>query len=163
MTTLRRIIPEELPRLRQFWVDHWGGEEMIVHDEIFLPEQLDGFVTEDWAGVATYIIKGDQCEIISLDSLDEGKGIGTALINAVVKEAQSRSCRRLFLSTTNDNLHALRFYQKRGFELTAIRRGAVNKSREIKPAIPMLGGNGIPLRDEIELEMPLQTPNKAGG
>ena len=136
---------------------------MIVHDEIFLPEQLDGFVTEDWAGVATYIIKGDQCEIISLDSLDEGKGIGTALINAVVKEAQSRSCRRLFLSTTNDNLHALRFYQKRGFELTAIRRGAVNKSREIKPAIPMLGGNGIPLRDEIELEMPLQTPNKAGG
>jgi len=163
MTPLRRISRDDLPRLRQFWAEHWGGDEMIVHDEVFRPEQLDGFVTEDWAGVVTFTIKGDQCEIISLDSLDEGKGIGTALINAVVKEAQSRSCRRLFLSTTNDNLHALRFYQKRGFELTAIRRGAVNKSREIKPAIPMLGGNGIPLRDEIELEMPLQTPNKAGG
>ena len=155
MTSLRRIDPEDLPRLRQFWVDHWGGEEMVVHDEIFRPEQLEGFVTEDWAGVVAYIIKGDQCEIVSLDSLEEGRGIGSALISAVVKEAQSRSCRRLFLSTTNDNLHALHFYQKRGFELAALRRGAVNESRKIKPGIPLFGADGIPLRDEIELEMSL--------
>jgi GNAT superfamily N-acetyltransferase len=159
MTPLRRINPEDLPRLRQFWVEHWGGEEMIVHEEIFRPEQLDGFLTEDWAGVVTYIIQGDQCEIISLDSLEEGRGIGTALIKAVMQEAQSRSCRRLFLSTTNDNLHALRFYQKRGFELAAIRRGAVNESRKIKPGIPFFGEDGIPLRDEIELEISLQTPD----
>jgi GNAT superfamily N-acetyltransferase len=159
MTPLRRINPEDLPRLRQFWVEHWGGEEMIVHEEIFRPEQLDGFLTEDWAGVVTYIIQGDQCEIISLDSLEEGRGIGTALIKAVMQEAQSRSCRRLFLSTTNDNLHALRFYQKRGFELAAIRRGAVNESRKIKPGIPFFGEGGIPLRDEIELEISLQTPD----
>jgi ribosomal protein S18 acetylase RimI-like enzyme len=84
---------------------------MIVHEDIFRPEHLDGYVTVDWAGVVTYTIQGDQCEIISLDSLEEGRGIGTALINAVMEEAQSHSCRRLFLSTTNDNLHALRFYQ----------------------------------------------------
>jgi DNA-3-methyladenine glycosylase I len=158
MVTLRRTTPGDLPRLRQFWVEHWGGDEMIVHNESFRLEQLDGFVTEDWNGIVTYIITGDQCEIISLDSLEEGRGIGTALVNAVVKEAQSRSCRRLFLSTTNDNLHALSFYQKRGFELTALRRGAVNASRKIKPGIPLLGENGIPLRDEIELEMSLPTP-----
>ena len=128
---------------------------MVVHDEIFRPEQLEGFVTEDWTGVVAYIIKGDQCEIVSLDSLEEGRGIGSALISAVVKEAQSRSCRRLFLSTTNDNLHALHFYQKRGFELAALRRGAVNESRKIKPGIPLFGADGIPLRDEIELEMSL--------
>jgi GNAT superfamily N-acetyltransferase len=155
MIALERVRPEDLPRLQQFWVEHWGGDEMIVHGEIFRPGQLDGFVTEDWAGVVTYTLKGEQCEIISLNSLDEGKGIGSALINAVVKEAKSRSCRRLFLSTTNDNLHALRFYQKRGFELAAIRRGAVNESRKIKPGIPAVGENGIPLRDEIELELPL--------
>jgi len=158
MVTLRRTTPGNLPRLRQFWVEHWGGDEMIVHNESFRLEQLDGFVTEDWNGIVTYIITGDQCEIISLDSLEEGRGIGTALVNAVVKEAQSRSCRRLFLSTTNDNLHALSFYQTRGFELTAIRRGAVNASRKIKPGIPVFGENGIPLRDEIELELSLQTP-----
>lgn len=158
MITLRRTTPGDLPRLRQFWVEHWDGEEMIVHNERFRLEQLEGFVTENWNGILTYIVTGDQCEIISLDSLEEGRGIGTALINAVVKEAQSRSCRRLFLSTTNDNLHALGFYQKRGFELSALRRGALNASRKIKPGIPLLGENGIPLRDEIELEMSLESP-----
>jgi GNAT superfamily N-acetyltransferase len=153
MADLRHINLEDLPRLRQFWVEHWGGEEMIVHGQIFRPGQLDGFVTEDWTGVVTYFILGDQCEIVSLDSLDEGKGIGTSLIKAVMKEAQDRSCRRLFLSTTNDNLHALGFYQKRGFELAAIRRGAMDGSRKIKPAIPLVGRDGIALRDEIELEM----------
>ena len=153
MANLRRINPGDLPRLRQFWVEHWGGEEMIVHDQVFRPEQLDGFVTEDWTGVVTFIIHNDQCEILSLDSLEEGLGTGTALISAVVNEAKSRNCRRLFLSTTNDNLHALGFYQKRGFELAAFRRGAVNETRKIKPGIPRVGENGIPLRDEIELEM----------
>ena len=162
MLPLRRLNREDLPRLRQFWAEHWGGDEMIVHNEIFQPEQLEGFVTRDWAGVVTFTIKGDQCEIISLDSLDEGRGIGTALINAVASEARSHSCCRLFLSTTNDNLHALHFYQKRGFELAALRRGALNESRKIKPAIPLLGEDGIPLRDEIELEMSLQTPNEVG-
>jgi GNAT superfamily N-acetyltransferase len=157
MANLRRIEPADLPRLCQFWVEHWGGEEMIVHDQIFRPGQLDGFVMEDWTGVVTYIIKGDQCEIMSLDSLDEGRGIGTSLINAVTKEAKDRSCRRLFLSTTNDNLHALGFYQKRGFELVAIRRGALNEYRKIKPAIPLVGMGGIALRDEIELEILLYT------
>ena len=114
-------------------------------------------MTEEWTGVVTYTLKGDQCEIISLDSLEGGRGIGTAMINAVVQEAQSRHCRRVFLSTTNDNLHALGFYQKRGFELAAIRRGAVDESRKIKPGIPLIGENGIAVRDEIELEMSLNT------
>ena len=69
--------------------------------------------------------------------------------------ARERGCRRLFLITTNDNLRALAFYQKRGFELAALRRGALNESRKLKPSIPLIGENGIPLRDEIELEMSL--------
>jgi GNAT superfamily N-acetyltransferase len=153
MAGLLRIGPADLPRLCQFWIEHWGDEEMIVHDQVFRPTQLDGFVTEDWTGVVTYIITGDQCEIISLDSLDEGQGIGTSLINAVMKEAQDHSCRRLFLNTTNDNLYALGFYQKRGFELVSIRPGVLNEYRKIKPSIPAVGLNGIALRDEIELEM----------
>jgi GNAT superfamily N-acetyltransferase len=77
-------------------------------------------------------------------------------MNAVVDEARKQNCERVFLATTNDNLHALRFYQKRGFELVAVHRGAVNESRKIKPGIPLIGNDGIPIRDEIELEMNLQ-------
>jgi GNAT superfamily N-acetyltransferase len=155
LTPLRRLTPDDLPRLRQFWQEHWGGDEMIVHGEIFRSAQMDGFVTEDWAGVVTYSIQGDQCEIMSIDSLREGQGIGTALIDKVVGVARQRGCRRVFLTTTNDNLPALGFYQKRGFELAVLRRGAVNESRKIKPGIPLSGVYGIPLRDEIELEMSL--------
>jgi len=99
------------------------------------------------------MVNGEECEVTSLDSLKEGKGIGTVLINEVLQEAKEKNCRRVFLITTNDNLHALGFYQRRGFELVSIHRGAVNESRKIKATIPLIGENNIPLRDEIELEI----------
>jgi DNA-3-methyladenine glycosylase I len=152
MAALRRLTQDDLPRLKQFWQEHWLGEEMMVHGDAYRPEHVEGFVNEDWTGLVTYRIEGRGCEIISLDSLKETMGIGTALIDAVAEEAGRRGCRRLYLSTTNDNLHSLGFYQRRGFELVSIRRGAVTESRKRKPGIPLLGENEIPLRDEIELE-----------
>ena len=154
----RRLTQNDLPRLRQFWIDHWGGEEMITRGNVYRPEQLDGFVMEDgeeWIGLLTFFINADECEVTSLDSLREGQGIGSMLMEKVREEARARGCKRLFLITTNDNLRALGFYQKRGFEIVTVYRGAVNESRKRKPGIPLVGMNGIPLRDEIELEMKL--------
>ncbi len=154
----RRLTPNDLPRLRQFWAEHWGGEEMVTRGNVYRPEQLEGFVIEDgdeWLGLLTHFIENGECEITSLDSLREGQGIGTKLLNAIVEEARKQNCKRVFLITTNDNLNALGFYQKRGFELVAVHRGAVNESRKIKPSIPLIGMNNIPLRDEIELELNL--------
>lgn len=128
---------------------------MIVHGDVFRPEGLNGFIVDGWVGLVTYVIQNDECEIISLDSLQENRGIGTALIDAVVAEARTHGCRRVRVSTSNDNLRALGFYQKRGFVLAVIRRGAVNEARKLKPGIPLIGDHGIPLRDEVELEMPL--------
>jgi ribosomal protein S18 acetylase RimI-like enzyme len=156
---LRRLSPDDLPRLRQFWIEHWGGEEMIARGKIYRPEQLEGFVVEagtEWVGLLTFVIEDGECEVTSLDSLREGKGIGSRLIEQAMTEARARGCRRLFLITTNDNLNALGFYQKRGFQMAALYRGAVNESRKIKPGIPLVGYNNIPLRDEIELEVRLR-------
>ena len=158
MSTLRRLAQRDLPRLRQFWMEHWGGEEMITRGNIYRPEQLEGFVVEDeeeWIGLLTFIIKDGECEVTSLDSLREGQGIGSKLIDQAIEESRARECKRLFLITTNDNLNALGFYQKRGFEIVVVYRGAVNESRKIKPGIPLVGYNNIPLRDEIELEIKL--------
>ena len=159
MPALRRLTLEDLPRLRQFWVEHWGSEEMITRGNVYRPEQLEGFVLEDgqeWVGLLTFVVKDDECEVTSLDSLRERHGIGSKLIDQAIQEARARGCNRLFLITTNDNLNALGFYQKRGFEIAAIYRGAVNESRKRKPSIPLVGYNHIPLRDEIELEMSLR-------
>ena len=155
---IRRLTSDDLPRLRQFWKKHWGDEFVVAHGVIYHPDTLDGFVAlenDEWVGEITYTVSGTTCEIVSLDSLREGQGIGTKLIDAVVDEARKRNCRRIFLITTNDNLHALGFYQRRGFELARIHRHAMDETRKLKPIIPLIGMNNIPLRDEIELEINL--------
>jgi len=160
MPNIRRITPNDLPRIRKFWKEYWGDEFIVARGIVHHPEFLDGFFAWDGTeiiGLITVAHSSEGCEIISLDSLREDKGIGTALINEVIKAAREKGCRRIFLITTNDNLRALGFYQKRGFEISAIYRGAVNESRKIKTGIPRIGMNGIPLRDEIELELLLGT------
>jgi DNA-3-methyladenine glycosylase I len=155
---IRPLTESDRPWLRQFITEHWGAELMVVHGEQFYPAEHPGFAAFDGAeviGLVTYTIRGDECEILSLDSLREGQGIGSALVGLVREAALLQKCRRLWLITTNNNINALRFYQKRGFELVAIRRRAVEESRKLKPSIPLIGEFGIPIRDEIELEMPL--------
>ena len=159
MTRIRRVTPEDLPRVRAFWRERWGDEFVVAHGVTYRPEGLDGYVIEEreeWVGLVTLAFADDECEIVSIDSLREGTGIGTQLIEKAAEAARARDCRRLYLITTNDNLRALAFYQKRGFELAALHRGAMERARRIKPSIPLIGENGIPLRDEIELEMSLR-------
>ena len=103
-------------------------------------------------GIITYNIENNECEIVSLDSLYENVGIGSELINQVVNEANINGYKRVWLITTNDNTHAIRYYQKRGFNMVAIHRNAINESRKIKPQIPITGFDGIPILHEIEFE-----------
>lgn len=145
--------------MRQFMIDHWAGVDMICRGEVMQPHTQEGFAAFDGdaaIGLVTYRIAGDACEVTSLTSLREGQGVGTTLLNAVAQEAKSRDCSRIWLITTNDNVRALAFYQRRGFVLAALYRNAVDASRKLKPAIPLIAENGIPIRDEIELELNLQ-------
>lgn len=153
---IRRLTPDDLPRLREFWIVNWGAEFVVAHGVVYRPEMLEGFIAEEgdeWTGEITYTFADGDCEIVSLDSLHEGQGVGTNLINTVADEALKQNCKRIWIITTNDNLRALGFYQHLGFRLVKINRDAVNESRKIKPSIPLIGMNNIPLRDEIELEL----------
>jgi DNA-3-methyladenine glycosylase I len=146
------------------WVAHfvteqWGANIVVVHDIVYHPASLPGFVAwqgGERIGLVTYQLDDDACEIVTLDSLCPGIGVAAALRKAVRRVAQEAGCRRLWLVTTNDNLEALRFYQKRGFVLVAVHRNVLERSRRLKPEIPRVGLHGIPLRDEIELEMALE-------
>lgn len=145
------------------WADQlvrqrWGDTRIVTRGRIHDTSNLPGFIAlgaGQPVGLATFRVDGDRCEMVSLDSLIEGKGVGGGLLDAVIDEASRRGCRRLWLITTNDNLKAVRFYQKRGFELVAIHRNALEETRRLKPSLPERGIDGIPLRDEIELELPL--------
>lgn len=107
-------------------------------------------------GVATYVLGDDACELLTLHAGTRFAGVGTALVSAVRQAARDAGCTRLWVVTTNDNVDALRFYQRRGFRLTRLRPGAVDECRRsLKPEIPTVGDHGIPLRDELELELDL--------
>jgi ribosomal protein S18 acetylase RimI-like enzyme len=136
----------------------WGGMTMVSRGQLYDMRAFPGLVAileGERVGLLTYRIEGAQCEVMSLDSLREGLGIGRALLREVQDIARSAGCRRLWLITTNDNLHALRFYQRWGFTLAALHVNALAASRALKPSIPLIGIDDIPLRDEIELEMAL--------
>jgi RimJ/RimL family protein N-acetyltransferase len=149
--------------LDQEWVkfhtrQHWGDDMVVAHGVIYYPAELPGFIAESAdgpTGLATYSISGKECELVSIVAEITGIGIGKALVHAVRQTALEAGCQRLWLITTNDNLDALGFYQKIGFHLVAVHRDAVAESRKVKPSIPLIGDHGIPLRDEIELEMGL--------
>jgi GNAT superfamily N-acetyltransferase len=142
--------------ISQFMLEHWGSNKVVSRGVVYYPQDLPGFVATDESekvGLVTYDITGSYCEIVTIDSVRPFSGVGTALIEAVKNIALQSGCKRLWLITTNDNMNALRFYQKRGFEIVAIHRNALDISRKLKPEIPLIGNDGIPLRDEIELEM----------
>jgi DNA-3-methyladenine glycosylase I len=161
--TVRAITGADREWVAQFVTQRWGAPTVVGHGDVYRPHELPGFFAEHEgqpAGVVTYRIAGGVCEIVSIDSVRPGIGVGSALMQAVIDAARRQRCTRVWLITTNDNLNALRFYQKRGFALVAVHRNAVARSRQLKPEIPLIGADGIPIRDEIELE--LQDPMGIG-
>jgi GNAT superfamily N-acetyltransferase len=130
---------------------------MAAHGELFFPADHDGFIAGDWEGLVTYRIDGADCEITMIASDPQGRGAGSAMLEAVRVAARGAGCTRLWLVTTNDNLRAQEWYRRRGFTVWAVREGAVDVSRaELKPSIPTHNAdNGLPISDEIELEAPL--------
>ena len=142
-------------QIKESWAGPYVAARNVLHDT----RTQSGFVAvEDGKiiGYALYNIVNDECEITVLESLHEQRGIGRALINAVMETAKKSGCRRLWLITTNDNTQALRFYQKFGFSLRAVYINAMEESRKLKPQIPLIGCDGIPIAHEFEFEIMLQ-------
>ncbi len=155
---IRPVAVSDRPTVEWLTTELWGAPEVAVHDGVFYPAGLPGFIAERAgriAGLVTFEVRGYVLEIATINALDRHQGIGTLLIEAVRAEAKRLGCHHVTLTTTNDNIGALRFYQRRGFRLAALRPGAVDRSRERKPAIPRTGDFGIPLRDEIDLTCPV--------
>lgn len=136
-------------------INEWGSTDIVIRGKIVDGTKLQGYVAlkdNEIIGLITYMIENEECEICSLDSFIENKGIGTSLINKVEEVAKENKCKKLKLITTNDNIRGIAFYQKRGFTITDIYKNAMETSRKIKPQIPICAKNGILNKDEIEFQ-----------
>jgi GNAT superfamily N-acetyltransferase len=155
----RPATPDDRAAIDAVHLAVWGGPVVVGHDRIFVLDQLPAFVAEaadgSIVGALCYEEAGDALEIVSIGAVAPARGAGTALLHAAVTYARVAGLRRVWLVTTNDNLDALRFYQRRGMRLVGVDPGAVDRARRLKPTIPLVGAYGIALRDELTMELRL--------
>lgn len=160
---VRKIINKDKSWLKNQIIKEWGSTRIVTRGKIYEIENLQGIIAEESGnkkGVITYHVKNNECEIITLNTIQQNKGIGTTLLQELIKKAREYNWNRIWCITTNDNTNALRFYQKKGFILKAIYPNTIRESRKLKPKIPLIGENGIPIRDEIEVELKVSLNRK---
>jgi ribosomal protein S18 acetylase RimI-like enzyme len=151
MILVRPLRPDDRDWVRDRVAECWGSPTVVAHGVVYEPSSLPGLVAEDdgrAVGLLTFIVVGDECEIVTIDAFEEGRGVGATLIDSI----KALGHERLWLITTNDNSRAQRFYERVGFRLVRVHRGAVERSRELKPEIPLVSDEGTPIRDELEYE-----------
>ncbi|MEZ4386045.1 MAG: GNAT family N-acetyltransferase [Candidatus Krumholzibacteriia bacterium] len=148
-----------LSEIDKTWVQErtellFSGTFLVSRETVHDPTRLPGFIAVqdgERIGLVTYHIADHACELVSIDALCQYIGVGTALLDAVEAAAREAGCRTVWAITTNDNLDAQRFFQRRGFVISDVRLGGMEKIRQLKPGIPQVGSYGLPIRDEIEL------------
>ena len=153
--TYEKVADHNRERVMAFIQQHWYTTTMVVRGKVVDMAKVEGYLCQEnhaILGLVTFLVRGDALEIVSLNSIVGSQGIGSKLVALSVEEARTRGCRKVVLSTTNDNINAIRFYQKQGFDMARLHRNALDLSRRLKPEIPRIGGNGIPMRHEIEFE-----------
>lgn len=153
--TFREKTKEDNDWVSEIVSEQWGSTKILSKDKIYEVKNLPGFIAEQNTkpvGLVLYAQEDSECEIVALYSGLENHGIGTKLMELVKNAAKEKHLKRVWLQTTNDNTQVLRFYQKRGYTIAAVRPNAIEAQRKIKP-IPLTGNDGIPIRDEIELEI----------
>ena len=159
MIEVRRRGPADDEWVQNVLKKHWYSTKIISRGRVHEADRLPGFIAQQGnvrVGLVLYETVRNECEIVSLNSLSELTGVSSLLVDAVKSAAADAQCRRVWLVTTNDNMQALRFYQRKGFVLSALHLNVVEQSRKLKPEIPITGHDGVPIRDEIELEIRLE-------
>jgi GNAT superfamily N-acetyltransferase len=149
---IRSSGPADRVWIRETLERNWGGTQILIHDEQFDCLKLPSLIAGSQDGLLVYRI-AESAEIILLQTREPGSGLGSGLVHALVERLREKGVSTLRVTTTNDNVDALRFYQRRGFRLIDLRLGAVDRARLRKPSIPQVGSNGITICDELELEL----------
>jgi N-acetylglutamate synthase-like GNAT family acetyltransferase len=153
--------PQNDGKVKVFIVQNWGSENIVSKGKITNASKISRVIVKDSGGdiigLATFLIdkKDNSCELISIDSKYQRKGVGSKMIEIVEKSAKKAGAKKIWLITTNDNYDAAIFYIKRGYCLSAVHKNALEVSRKLKPQIPLKGKYDIFLRDEWEFEKSL--------
>src|SRR6202012_3326353 len=151
---VRPVGDGDRPMIAWLMLELWGSALQVVHQTVYRPGDPPGLIAGRGSrvvGLLTFKVDGSVLEVVTLNALERRAGVGTLLMDAVTAEARQQRCQADPRPTTHDTPAAIRFYQRRGLRLVALRPGAVDQARVGKPEIPRIGDYGIPLRDEVDL------------
>lgn len=150
---------DRIPEVEQLVVNTWSSPKVVVQLKLYDLRDVPAFIAvntdNEIIGHCHFKFFDDVCEIMLIESLRPGIGVGTALVDAVINLARDKDCSKVHLQSSNDNTNALRFYQRRGFAMCAVGWNHMVYARELKPEIPLTGKDGITLLHSIEFELML--------
>ncbi|MFF0746754.1 GNAT family N-acetyltransferase [Streptomyces sp. NPDC004111] len=159
-SVIKKIAATDWPVLLPLLTERWGAPFIIKHHTRFHLDGVPGLMAlRDGAvlGLLTWVDRGSEAELLTLDALTRRLGVGGALLDAFMDGAQPAGIRRVLVTVTNDQLTGIKLLQRRGFRIDAVRRGAVDAARRTKPQIPEVGEDGIALHDELDLSITLSS------
>lgn len=156
--TIEIATGEDLAWIQYYLGNQWGAPLIISRLVRHRAEQLPALVAwhdGDPVGLLTYSLDATEFEVVTIDVTQRRRGIGRALMTAAIELARESGCQRLWLVTTNENTGGMAFHRTMGLEQVAVRRGAVDLARRLKPTIPRVW-KGVRVSDEHEFELVLR-------
>lgn len=153
------IMNGDRDEVARFIERHWQSRVVMSSGKAYYPHRENGFLERrggEIVGLLTYHLDGQCMEILTLNSTVEGQGIGSSLMLSAIDRARQLGCKKIWLTTTNDRLRVVDFHQRLGFRLTDVRLGVVDQARAVKPQIPLVGERGVPMRDELVMELEIE-------
>jgi len=139
--------------VRELFARDFGRTKIVAFGEVMDIDEMPALVavvTADPAGALAYRLLGDALHIVALatDPMWQRSGVGGHLVAEGELLARRLGLARTLVATTNDNLPALYFYQRRGYTMTDLIVNSVVEHTGQRVA----GFGGIPVRDEVRLE-----------
>jgi [ribosomal protein S18]-alanine N-acetyltransferase len=110
-----------------FGEDAWS-RRMLEGELTEQPRSRYYLVADDRGAIAGYaglLVAAAQADVLTLAVAADrwGQGIGSALLGALLAEAERRKCTEVFLEVRTDNTRAQRLYRRYGFGQIGLRKG----------------------------------------
>lgn len=144
------------PFVRQVLASQWNTRRVWArgssHDPFTLPTVIARREGRP-VGMAVFTTAKHEFEIVALGVIERGAAVAPMLLDAVEDEARAAGASKVFITAPNCATEALAFLQRRGFAVTTVRRGQMDWYRQSEPGIPKVAPNGVPIRDEFEVEL----------
>lgn len=150
------LLDEERERIREFAQRFWGEEEQLTFGRKFMVAELPAFAAKIENNIIGFISSKETDDAIIIVALGvspqyQRSGVGRSLIGKVEAQAKKLLKKRLLVSTSNDDLPALAFYQSLGFQIYEVKPNVIAE----KHGLVSEGIDRLPVRDELRLQKTL--------